>query len=242
MLTDVHRLALFPQSLKCTHNLLGSMCVKNTRPSWWLIYFIARDRQGFPPPPLFIKLGHLVTFASWFKPQQSQENSFPTRRTGRRRRGKRKEQKKKQEKGVLWDQWCKKLFLLSAAWLTFPADTDKRMGKRKRGRQKNKWDYWCYVSTIIADLNGEEERTWADGPTDPWNASFEGKGQQVTEFGPWPRAPARDTAGEWDRWASKLSCYLFNFNMAAHMNTHLRAVIPPLKKNKVSELQSVRCD
>lgn len=98
MLTDVHRLALFPQSLMCTHNLLGSMCVKNARPSWWLIYFIARDRQGFPPPPLFIKLGHLVTFASWFKPKQSQENSFPTRRTGIRRKGKRKEQKKKQEK------------------------------------------------------------------------------------------------------------------------------------------------
>lgn len=53
---------------------------------------------------------------------------------------------------MLWDQWCKKLFLLSAAWLTFPADTDKRMGergglcvfvqsqlgKRKPGRQKNK--------------------------------------------------------------------------------------------------------
>lgn len=98
MLTDVHWLALFPQSLKCTHNLLGSMCVKNTRPSWWLIYFIARDRQGFPPPPLFIKLGHLVTFASWYKLQQSQENRFPMRRTGRRRKGKRKEQKKNRRK------------------------------------------------------------------------------------------------------------------------------------------------
>lgn len=31
-------------------------------------------------------------------------------------------------KQVLWDQWCKKLFLLNAAWLTFLADTDKRMG------------------------------------------------------------------------------------------------------------------
>lgn len=28
---------------------------------------------------------------------------------------------------MLWDQWCKKLFLLNAVWLTFPADTDKRM-------------------------------------------------------------------------------------------------------------------
>lgn len=27
---------------------------------------------------------------------------------------------------MLWDQWCKKLFLSNAAWLTFPADTDKR--------------------------------------------------------------------------------------------------------------------
>lgn len=101
MLTDVHRLALFPQSLKCTHNLLGSTCAKNTQPSWWLIYFIAWERQGFPPVPLFIKLGHLVTFASWFKPQQSQENSFPMRRTGRRRKRKRKEQKKTGERSVV---------------------------------------------------------------------------------------------------------------------------------------------
>lgn len=28
---------------------------------------------------------------------------------------------------MLWDQWCKKLFLSNAAWLTFPADKDKRM-------------------------------------------------------------------------------------------------------------------
>lgn len=125
---------------------------KNTRPSWWLIYFIARDRQGFPPPPLFIKLGHLVTFASWLKPQQSQENSFPMRRSGRRRKGKRKEQKKKkkQAKGVLWDQWCKKLFLLSAAWLTFPADTDKRMGGARRPV------CWCRVSWVNESEGGKK--------------------------------------------------------------------------------------
>lgn len=32
---------------------------------------------------------------------------------------------------MLWDQWCKKLFLSNAVWLTFPADTDKRMGVSK---------------------------------------------------------------------------------------------------------------
>lgn len=36
MLTEVHRLALFPQSLQCTHGqtMYSGLCIYNTAPSW----------------------------------------------------------------------------------------------------------------------------------------------------------------------------------------------------------------
>lgn len=86
---------IIPSVSKCTygHTTKWDLCGYNTRPGWWLIYFITRDLQGFSGPlPLFIKFSHLGTFASWLEQQQSQENRFPPR-TGKRRKGKRKEQK-----------------------------------------------------------------------------------------------------------------------------------------------------
>ena len=48
---------------------------------------------------------------------------------------------------MLWDQWCKKLFLSNAAWLTFPADTDKRMGASRT---------FCVV-VCLCSVEGEKE-------------------------------------------------------------------------------------
>lgn len=140
---------------------------------------------------LFIKRSHLLTFTLSLYNKTSRKYNF------HRGGGKKKN---RQEKQMLWDQWCKKLFLSNAAWLTFPADTDKRMGasrtfcvvvclcslgERRRGRE-NKWDYWCYMSNIIAEIWAKRRRGagwWARWSVECfiWE-----KGQQVTEFGLWP--------------------------------------------------------
>lgn len=70
-------------------------------------------------PAALYKHSHLLTFTSSFNNKTSRNNIFIEE-------GQEK-QKNRREKQVLWDQWCKKLFLLNSAWLTFPADTDKRM-------------------------------------------------------------------------------------------------------------------
>lgn len=136
------------------------------------IHFISVWIVSVFPLLLFIKCSHLLTFTSSFNNKTSRNTIFI---------GEDQEQEKKKknrrEKQVLWDQWCKKLFLSNAAWLTFPADTDKRMrvsrpfcvfvyvcvcvwlvGWEKEGGQENKWDYWCYMSNIIAEIWAKRRR------------------------------------------------------------------------------------
>lgn len=73
---------------------------------------------------LFINGSHLLAFTS--SSTRPEEKHFHIEEDQEE-----EEEKTGGVKQVLWDQWCKKLFLLNAAWLTFPADTDKRMGARR---------------------------------------------------------------------------------------------------------------
>lgn len=80
---------------------------------------LSMNRHSVSPLLLFIQRSHLLTFTSSFNNKTSR-NTFVIEDQ--------EEEKNRMEKQVLWDQWCKKLFLLNATWLTFPADTDKSMG------------------------------------------------------------------------------------------------------------------
>lgn len=134
MLTGVQRLAFFSPSLKC--NTLGSACIIPDLAADLFISSPGIVRIFLAPPPLlFVKFRNsrnicfmarattksgkqISTEEDWEKKKEEEERT--------------KKKKKNTEKDVLWAHWCKKLFLLSAAWLTFPADTDKRMGGARR--------------------------------------------------------------------------------------------------------------
>lgn len=90
------------------------------------------------------------------------------------------------------------------------------LGEKRGEGQENKWDYWCYMSNIIAEIWAEEEESvgwWAR-----WSVQcfIWAKGQQVTEFGLWPQVC--DIVSEMSS-ASHLQ-QLLNFKYT-HENTHL---------------------